>query len=162
MARVRSWETSLSDRTRKSYLKEGAKQGWTESRVKAYYENQSNDLGILRRHVTKSGAPIPEHGIKDAVKNPDKYREYLKKNPPTKTGGLPTLPRDQLERQSVQKMDYLFGNYHKYNRLAVQNNMGKATIRELQLTLIAPEEQLLQLASVQRPGNPWYYHGPSW
>lgn len=162
MARPRSWETSLSDRTRKAYIKEGTKKGWSESQVRAYYENPSNNLGVLRRHVTKSGSAVPEHGLKDAQRNPLKYGDYLKKSQPVKTGGT-AHSRDYWYNRAVRKMDGLFADRFKYRESVVRHNLQNASTRELQFySDYASEENLLDLASEQRQGNPLYYHSPSW
>jgi len=158
MARSRNWQTSLSDRTRNAYVKEGAKKGWSESQVRSYYENPSNNLGILRRHVTKSGAPVPEHGMKDVQRNPGKYGDYLKRNPPIKGGGPPPN-RDTLKTDFISNIDNKLGHYFKYgDGKTVRANADRATIRELMLGANASEEQLRDFANDQRPGNPFWYH----
>lgn len=102
-------------------------------------------------------AKTPEHGIKDAIKNPQKYQDYIKKQIPT-GGQYPPVDREDLEDKALRSMDIKLGYYLKYRRDSVIARVKKMTVRELRITIAATEDQLVQLARPQHKSNPWHYH----
>ena len=167
MARPRVW-SALSERTQQSYLKEGAKHGMSDSATRAYYDNPSNNLATLRRHVTKSGTPIPEHGLTEAQRNPAKYSRYLRKHE-RGGGGGPSPDELQQLREAAFANHYRKLNEHlKYNEATSrQNILGDPekpdeypgmTATEARWTSQATAEQLRERASANYVGNPWWYH----
>jgi hypothetical protein len=123
---------------------------------------KSGKLGAARGH-----AATPEHGLKDAAKNPDKYQDYLRKRP---TGGqLPPVDIDQLRQDAYDNFHDIMGNHHAYNDQSVilrimgdpadQENYPGMSIRELQLTKsVRTMREIQDLATSQRTGNPFWYH----
>jgi hypothetical protein len=168
MARPRDWEHSLSAATRRSYEAEGRKRGMSASATRSYYENPSNNLAILRRHVTRSGASIPEGGIKEARNNPAKYRRYLDKHEPVSTGGGAPVDLPDLQDQAFRHHVSQLGEYFKYNSHTVElNAKGDPdnkevypgwSARECRLVLRSTAEQLRNLASRKIADNPFWYH----
>jgi hypothetical protein len=133
--------------------------------LSADYRNRLARNGISKadylagQSVTKARGhgKTPEHGIKDAIKHPEKNREYLRKHP-VSIGQRGPAYRADLEDRALASMDAKLGLYLKYNRDRVIAKIGKQSIRELLVTIEATEDELVELARSQRKGNPWHYH----
>jgi hypothetical protein len=116
-------------------------------------------------------AKTPEHGIRDAIRNPAKFREYIAKNPEQEARILDSL-RDQAYRNVKARL----GDYHKYRDKNVRvnvyggvrgpqitgelefNEMDGMTLDEARWTAKADTEALRSRASRQQAFNPWFYH----
>jgi hypothetical protein len=106
---------------------------------------------------SRGHAKTPEHGIKDAIKRPEKYKDYINKKTPTGGGGAP-VNRDDLEDQALRSMDTKVGDYLKYRRDSVIGRIKKMTVNQLRMTIAASEDDIVQLARPQHKSNPWHYH----
>jgi hypothetical protein len=142
---------------------------------------------LARRGITKSqyehGRPLagarghgatPEHGLKDARKNPRKYGDYLRKRA-VPQAPVPVSVEDQAYELNAAK-DAAFLNisgrlhdYFKYNEDTVLANVyggvtsesGPVTgmdLAEARWTQQADTEELRSHAEPQYKGNPWFYH----
>jgi len=156
-SRRKGWE-ALSPGYRKRLESKGI--------TKARYD-RGHKLDVARGH-----AETPEHGIKQARKQPLKYRKYLQKH--EKTGGqLP--PEEEARRINAAKDAAYFnikgrlGEYLQYNDDTVTANIYGGTtnesgqvsgmsLGEANWTANADTEQLRSRASQQYKGNPWWYH----
>lgn len=158
--RRRSWE-SLSP----AYKARLSRHGITRQA----YEGGSN-LSAARGH-----AATPEHGVKDALRNPGKYEQYIarKNRPVTPTRGEATpediaIARNEMLDRAYRSMRR-FRSYIYYNDDTVRANvyggdtsesgpvpgMDYATAR---WTAYADMEEIRSLAREQRTANPWFYH----
>lgn len=106
---------------------------------------------------SRGHSKTPEHGIKDAIKRPEKYKDYINKKSPTGGGG-PYVNKDELENQALHSMDTKVGDYLKYRRDSVIARIKKMTINQLRMTIAASEDDIVQLARPQNKNNPWHYH----
>lgn len=160
MARSRrSWE-SLSD----SYRNRLSRYGITKSQ----YES-GRPLSGARGH----GA-TPEHGIKDARKNPRKYGDYIRKRSVPKTRVPVSVIDEAIALNNAKDAAFLnivgrLENYHKFNRDTVLANVygGRTsesgdvpgmTLDEARWTASADTEEIRSHAEPQYTGNPWFYH----
>lgn len=157
-SRRKGWDT-LSPGYRKRLESKGI--------TKARYD-RGHKLDIARGH-----GETPEHGIKEARKNPVKYRKYLRKHEPTGPGGK--TPEEEA-REINEAKDAAFFNikgsfelYLKYNEDTVTANVygGRTSesgevpgmsLAEARWTANATIQQLRSRASEQYKGNPWWYH----
>lgn len=156
--RRKGWE-SLS----KAYRDRLSRKGITKAR----YE-RGHKLDVARGHAT-----TPEHGLKQAKRNPVKYREYLQRKEPRKGGGGPPIQQAK-ELNNAKDAAYYnikgrLGNYLKYNdKTVVANVYGGTTgqsgdvpgmsLSEARWTSRADTEELRSRAREQYQGNPWWYH----
>lgn len=157
MATRKGWE-SLSA----SYRDRLSRNGITKER----YE-RGHKLDVARGHAT-----TPEHGIKQARKNPVKYREYLNKRERTGGGKSPEdIAHDinEARDRAYFRIVGYFQDYLKYNQATVSANVygGRTSesgdvpgmsVSEAQWTSRADAEQIRSRASQQYQGNPWWYH----
>jgi hypothetical protein len=140
--------------------------------TKSQYES-GKSLKAARGH-----AKTPEHGLREAVRNPGKYREYLEKQapkPPPTGGGAPVSPEDiaretnRLLDQAYENMKNRVGSYVKYHDETVRANVYGGTTREsgevpgmdyasALWTSTADTEEIRSSARDQYRANPWYYH----
>lgn len=138
--------------------------------TKSSYQSGAS-LAAARGH-----AQTPEHGLKDAVKNPGKYQKYLQKRQPKPKPSAPPAPGpEQLAREHNALLDRAFASmarlrpYFKYYEPTVKANVYGGTTREsgevpgmstaeAQWTIEATIEQIRAQASTQYTGNPWFYH----
>jgi len=120
----------------------------------------------ITRQAYVSGASVkdarghkatPEHGLRDAAKNPQRYQEYLHKKRPG-GGQRPPANLEDLKDRAFASMDGKIGSYFKYNRNAVIARVNNMSERQLRLTIAATEDDLLALAAIRRKSNPWHYH----
>ena len=134
--------------------------------TKTYYD-RGLSLQSARGH-----RQTPEHGIKQARKQPTRYRKYLRKHEPT--GGRVSAEEEARELNAAK--DAAFYNikgrlefYLKYNEVTVLANVygGRTSesgdvsgmsLAEAQWTANADTEQLRSRAHEQYKGNPWWYH----
>jgi hypothetical protein len=133
---------------------------------KSRYE-RGHKLDVARGHGS-----TPEHGLKEARKNPVKYREYLNKKERT-GGGKP--PEDQAYEineardAAFYRIKGYFQGYIKYNEATVLANVygGRASesgdvpgmsLSEARWTSRADSQSIRARASAQYQGNPWWYH----
>jgi hypothetical protein len=159
MVRRKGW-ASLSQ----GYRDRLARNGITKER----YE-RGHKLDIARGH-----AETPEHGLKQARKNPVKYRKYLRKHEPTARGKARSAEGEARTLNAA--MDAAFYNierrlssYLKYRHETVLANVygGRTSqsgdvpgmsLAEAQWTSQADTEELRSRARSQYQGNPWWYH----
>jgi len=161
-ARSRNWE-SLSPAYRARLSRYGI--------TKSQYESGTRSLSGARGH----GA-TPEHGLKDARKNPQKYGDYIRKK--TVKQVKPKVPSSLIAQAHALNAarDAAFLNmvsrlqdYVKFNRETVLANVyGGVTaesgevpgmdLAEAQWTSSADTEELRSNAEPQYRGNPWFYH----
>lgn len=116
----------------------------------------------------------PEHGLGQALKEPQKYRKYLGKKNKIIGGGPTATPEDQARRindqldRAFRSMDRL-SHYVYYNADTVRANVyGGETaesgeVRGMDMaqaawTASADIEEIRSMASEQYRGNPWWYH----
>jgi hypothetical protein len=158
-ARRRNWE-SLSPAYRARLSRYGI--------TKSQYEH-GRPLGGARGH----GA-TPEHGLKDARKNPKKYGDYIRKRAVPATP-VPDSIIDQAYElnaardNAFRNFDARLHDYYKYNRDTVLANVYGGTtsesrdvpgmtLDEARWTANADTEELRSHAEPQYTGNPWFYH----
>jgi hypothetical protein len=156
MARRKGWE-SLS----RPYRERLARRGITKSQ----YEH-GRPLSGARGH-----AATPEHGLRDARRNPVKYGDYIRKRSVPAT----TVPQNVIDAAHALNTarDAAFLNMHsrlqyyiKYNENTVRRNIygdGSRSypgmnLNEARWTSQADTEELRSQASNQYPFNPWFYH----
>lgn len=134
--------------------------------TKARYD-RGHKLDVARGH-----AETPEHGLKQARRNPVKYRKYIQKHTPQPQVKTP----EQEARELNAAKDAAFYNikgsfefYLKYNEDTVLANVYGGTTSEsgpvtgmsqaeADWTANASVQQLRSRASEQYKGNPWWYH----
>jgi hypothetical protein len=155
-ARNRDWE-SLSE----AYRKRLSRNGITKSR----YERGAN-LQAVRGHGN-----TPEHGKKQAARNPVRYRDYLKKHEPRAVSS-PEDAAHELNRArnaAYRNMTRHLADLRQYNEETVKANVyGGITsesglvpgmsLEEARWTSRATLEKLRDRARYQELGNPWFYH----
>jgi hypothetical protein len=151
MAR-RGWDTlsqGYRDRLQRSGIsREGYERGESLSRARGHKET-------------------PEHGLKDAIKNPAKYRQYL------------DARRERQERDDPQKLARLINQVNQHaaridvagnstygSQFAIRENLDSACIEELEAMLKANPKTWVTRAEGQPKDygypsgiNPWWYHG---
>ena len=134
--------------------------------TKERYE-RGHKLDVARGH-----ANTPEHGLKEARRNPVKYREYLNKRERTGGGKSPedkAYELNQTRDAAFYTIKGYFQDYLKYNEATVLANVygGRTSesgdvpgmsVAEAKWTSQAPAEAIRQRASSQYSGNPWWYH----
>jgi hypothetical protein len=108
-------------------------------------------------------AATPEHGIDEALRNPEKYQDYIEKDPERLARALNKM-RDAAYRNMKRRV----GHYIKYNDKTVRANVygGIAggedvpgmEFQEAAWTAKASAEEIRANAREQYRGNPWYYH----
>lgn len=142
--------------------------------------------GGITKSAYESGASIkkarghgqtPEHGIREALRHPEKYKSYIKrKNIP------PAAPTPEQEAVKINNMlDRAFrsmqrfgpsgphGEYLKYYEPTVEANVYGVITREsgevegmsyaqATWTANADMEEIRSMAREQYRGNPWWYH----
>ena len=158
-AKRRAWE-SLSD----DYRKRLSRHGITRSQ----YEN-GRPLAGARGH----GA-TPEHGLKSANKNPEKYRDYIRKRsvpqgPPVNDPIDEAIEKNNALDKAYANIKRRLSHYISYKRETVMANVyggmtsesgsvSGMTLDEARWTTDADTEELRGHARVQYRGNPWWYH----
>jgi hypothetical protein len=186
MAKPRKPWGQLKDKTRQDKLKYFGEQGLTPAQVRGRYN--AGTLGSqagARRHVTKSGMPVPEHGVKDVVKSPGKYEGSGYR--PRKAVSLTAPQENELRIRVTQRIRALLeGSPRGFNAESIQENVWKMTAEQLIAGIGATESDLREWAAPQpRRGdapimgpffhmmawdgkakrtrlytvNPWWYHG---
>jgi len=146
------------------------------------YRGRLTRYGITKSQY-ESGRPLsgarghgatPEHGLKDARKNPKRYGDYIRKRAVAKTP-VPQSVIDQayeLNRArdaAFLNFDARLNAYYKYNRDTVLanvyggvtsegGNVPGMTLDEARWTANADTEELRSHAEPQYTGNPWFYH----
>lgn len=168
MARRKLW-SALKAATRERKLRFYKKQGLTPAQVARRYN--ANTLGS--QAASRGHAATPEHGLKEALKQPGKFRKYLqKKNRP---GGILEGPEDEAARIN-DTLDRAYANirtrlshYIHYNDSTVVSNVYGGDTSEsgpvpgmsyaqATWTASADTEEIRSMASEQYRGNPWWYH----
>jgi hypothetical protein len=155
------------------------RKGWDS--LSSSYRDRLSRKGITRERyerghkldVARGHAETPEHGLKQAQKNPVKYRKYLNKR--IITGGTPLPPIQEAVILNAAK-DAAYYNikgrlehYFKYNETTVLANVYGGTtsesgevsgmgLAEARWTSQADTEQLRSRAHEQYKSNPWWYH----
>jgi hypothetical protein len=112
--------------------------------------------------AARSHAETPEHGARDAVRRPEKFRKYLEKKdrelPPVPEGEPTKAERRLAEIRFRDNMKDKVGNYHKFVELHVRERASLASWSDLQIGIHASEGQIRLLAADPRPDNPFQYH----
>jgi hypothetical protein len=129
--------------------------------------NRGTSLKTARGHNK-----TPEHGLKEALRNPRRYKKYIAKKTPTGGGISP----EQEARRINAMLDKAYRNFHnkmhtyiKYNDNTVKANVyGGVTSESGQVdgmvygealwTSTADAEEIRANAREQYKGNPWWYH----
>lgn len=171
MARSRKGWQQLSPSYRARLQKAGITKSQYESGV---------SLSKARGH-----GQTPEHGIREAIRNPRKYQKYIAKR--TGYGGGPSggtaRPPEEVAREINAILDAAYENihsrlkdYHKYRDRNVRANvyggirgpqflgegpeteMPRMDTEDAIWTANADTEALRSRASNQTEGNPWFYH----
>lgn len=159
MARRKGWE-SLSPAYRDRLSKRGI--------TKSQYEH-GRPLAGARGHGS-----TPEHGLKDARKNPQKYGDYIRKRAVPETR-VPARIEDQAYTLNAARdaaflnIDSRLSDYYKYKRETVLANVYGGTtsesgdvpgmsLAEARWSSQADTEELRAHAEPQYSGNPWWYH----
>lgn len=161
MARQRrAWE-SLSDAYRKRLSRGGI--------TKRDYERGRN-LSAARGHFA-----TPEHGLKDAQRNPKKYGEYIRKRvvpeakPEATSAELEARELNSWKDKAYNNIVTKLGNLYKFNLDTVEANVygGRTSesgpvrgmdLAECKWTAKATRDQLRAHATPRYLGNPWFYH----
>jgi len=161
------------------------RKGWTQLSPGYRARLQKNGISKAQYDAGKSLAKArghsqtPEHGIKEAIRKPGKYRKYINKR--TITGGdrSPREVADEINTILDTAYDNIrrcLGDYHKYKDRNVRANvyggirsaqfLGEGSevetnamdIPDAIWTANADTEALRSRASNQTEGNPWFYH----
>lgn len=104
------------------------------------------------RTAARGHARTPERPIR-AIKNPERYRDYLGNR--TRRGG-DVIPMTKRQRVFA-RMEDMFSFWIGYNRFNVLANVNAMTDSELDWTLNADTEMIRTRASAQVPGDkPWF------
>ena len=167
MARARSW-VSLSPSYRERLTRNGINRETYESGV---------SLSAARGH-----ASTPEHGLRSAQKNPQKYAAYIaKRQPKPPPGSAPPIKRKsaaQIARELESARNKAFRRFlsvvsnvpHLYwNVDTIEANVFGGftsesgavpgmTIDEARFAIKMTYDDLVFLAAPQYLGNPWWYH----
>ena len=156
-SRRKGWD-SLSQ----SYRDRLSRNGITKERY-----DRGHKIDVARGH-----GETPEHGLKEARRNPVKYRKYLQKK--ERTGGQ--RPPEDIAYELNEARDAAFyaikghfQDYLKYNEATVLANVygGRTresgdvpgmSLSEARWTSRAMAQAIRQRASSQYSGNPWWYH----
>jgi hypothetical protein len=160
VARPRKLWSHLTPGVKKRKLGFYRKQGLTDTQIKARY-----NTGKLGPQSTARGhANSPEKPDR-ALRNPERYKEYLKKHktPIDFIDVAPGEPPLIIDRLSIQDMAYInfvqqLGDYLKFNFKTVRRNCERMTDQEAQWTAKATGEEIRSRARMTIPNNPWYYH----
>jgi hypothetical protein len=157
----RAWE-SLTPEYRKRLQRGGI--------TKRDYERGRN-LSAARGHYA-----TPEHGLRSAQKNPQKYQDYIRK----RSVPAGSAPRGQTPEEEARELnmwkDRAFKNIksklhdiYKYFEPTVEANVYGGFTREsgevkgmnlseCKWTAAASRDELRAHAYPQYRGNPWWYH----
>src|SRR5271155_981650 len=110
-----------------------SRKGWQQ--LSPGYRNRLTKNGITKAQYdagkslakARGHQATPEHGIREAIRKPQKYRKYINKR--TKTGGSPRSPED-IAREINEILDAAYENihrrlqdYHKYRDQNVRANV---------------------------------------
>jgi hypothetical protein len=162
------------------------RKGW--SQLSPGYRSRLTKNGITKAQYdagaslakARGHSQTPEHGIKEAIRHPAKYRKYINKR--TRSGPTAKSPED-IAREINAILDAAYdnihdrlGDYHKYRDGNVRANvyggirgpqflgegsqvdMPQMDIEDAIWTASADTEALRSRASSQTEGNPWFYH----
>jgi len=146
------------------------------------YRGRLSRYGITR-HQYESGRPLsgarghgatPEHGIKDAKRNPKKYGDYIRKRAVPEVQVPRDVEDEAYELNAARDAAYInmharLESYFKYNESTVRanvyggrtgesGNMDGMSLSEARWTANADTEELRSHAEPQYRGNPWFYH----
>jgi hypothetical protein len=150
-----------------------ARRGWDT--LSTGYRDRLQRSGVTREGYERGESiqkargheSTPEHGLKDAVKNPAKFREYL------------DVRRERQEREQPERLERLRNQAYQHARqaeisdlsaygsnFAIEENIENACIEELEAMLKASPKTWSQRAKQQPKDygfegriNPWWYHG---
>lgn len=148
-------------------------QGLGEAEVKRRYN--AGTLGP--QSASRGHSKTPEHGIKEARKNPKKYPEYFRKRAVPKPAA-PEIPQSDVDLayelntwkdRAFDNIVRKLGGMYKFNLDTVEANVyGGVTaesgpvrgmdLGESKWTAKASKDELRAHASPQYKGNPWFYH----
>lgn len=133
---------------------------------------RGRNLSAARGHFA-----TPEHGLRSAIKNPEKYRDYIRKRSVPSGGGPPPAQTPEEEAHELNEWkDKAFENIkdklhdiYKYFEPTVEANVYGGVTREsgpvpgmrlaeCKWTARASRDELRAHATPQYHGNPWWYH----
>lgn len=146
------------------------------------YRGRLSRYGITKSQY-ESGRPLrgarghgatPEHGLKDARKNPKRYGEYIRKRSVPKVQIPASVEDEAYELNAARDAAFLnidgrLSSYFKYKRDTVLANVyGGVTsesgpvpgmdLAEARWSSQADTEELRSHAEPQYTANPWFYH----
>lgn len=146
------------------------------------YRGRLSRYGITQSQY-ESGRPLsgarghgatPEHGAREARRNPRKYGEYLRKRAVPQTQVPTNVIDEAFELNAARDAAFLnmhtrLQNYYKYKRDTVvanvyggvtseSGNVPGMSLDEARWTATADTEELRSNAEPQYRGNPWFYH----
>ena len=172
MAKPRKPWSQLAPGTRARKLRFYKKQGLSANQVASRYN--AGKLGS--QAAVRGHAKTPEHGLGQALKNPEKYEGYLRRKNQRIIGGGPSVTPEDEARKRNELLDKAYRNFHgrlqhyvHYNGDTVRANVyGGETAEsgpvpgmsnaEAAWTAQADTEEIRSMASEQYRGNPWWYH----
>lgn len=163
----KAW-SQLTAGTRQRKLRFYGKQGLTPRQVAARYN--SGSLGS--QAAARGHAVTPEHGLKQALQNPRKYQDYLRKQEKPKPKEEPSdtaIRINTILDRAFANFDGRLSHYVYYNVETVRANVYGGSTRETGdvpgmsyaqalWTARADTEDIRSMASDQYRGNPWFYH----
>lgn len=159
------------------------RKGWEN--LKADYRDRLIRNGITKRDYERGRNlsagrghfATPEHGLKSARKNPEKYKDYIRKRSVPSGGGPPPgQDKEDEARELNEWKDRAFAHMQrelsglpKYYEPTVEANVYGGVTREsgkvrgmgldeCKWTVQATQEELRAHAYPQYHGNPWWYH----
>lgn len=152
-----------------------------ESLTPAYRQRLSR-YGITKSQY-ESGRPLrgarghgatPEHGLKDARRNPKRYGDYIRKRAVPEVQVPANVEDEAYELNAARDAAFLnadarLHDYYKYKRATVLANVYGGTtsesgdvpgmsLAEATWTQNADTQELRAHAEPQYTGNPWWYH----
>jgi hypothetical protein len=163
-----------------------SRKGWSE--LSPGYRTRLSKAGITKRQYdsgaslakARGHAETPEHGIREALRKPARFRKYVQKR---FTGGIGHRSPEDVAREMNDILDAAhanivrrLGDYHKFKPANVRANvyggmrgpqflgegeqveMPAMDMQDAIWTATADTEALRSRASNQTEGNPWFYH----
>jgi hypothetical protein len=114
--------------------------------------------------AARGHASTPEHGVREALKNPTKYKKYLNKKLKIVGGPTAATMHDKAYR-SISRLK----SYKYYDDETVRANVYGGNTSEsgdvpgmsyahADWTSTATIQEIRSMAADQYKGNPWYYH----
>jgi hypothetical protein len=126
---------------------------------------RSGAVKAARRHTA-----TPEHGLREALRNPEKNKEYLRKRQSPGKGGF---DRSGQITETVRNIDRLLGDYFKYDPESVRVHVELMSHAQREFARKATVDDLLRFSKIQNRSqikglfvkradgtwiNPFWYH----